>query len=139
MSWCWGRWLASHRESSEYNARLRRLVCHFKHSSLSAALRGWLDGVKWYRRQQALLARAGRRMRGLTLGRAFTRWRQDVASAEQIDGEVARLGAARGRLERQQEAAATLVRRRSHQMTPGSLLPPSLSLSLFICSMSIVA
>jgi hypothetical protein len=78
-------------------------------------------------------------MRGLTLGRAFTRWRQDVASAQQIDGEVARLGAARGRLERQQEAAATLVRRRSHHMTPGSLLPPSLSLSLFICSMSIVA
>lgn len=125
VSWCWGRWLASHCQSSEYDARLRRLVCHFKHTSLSAALRGWQHGVKWYKRQQVLLARAGRRIRGLVIGRAFARWRQVVASTRQLGDEVARLGAARGRLERQQEAAVTLVRCQHPHQHPRTILAVS--------------
>ncbi len=67
-------WRASAQRQAEYKARLRRLMLHFSHFSLSIALRGWKAGIMWYRRAHGLLAKAGRRIQSLRLGRAWTTW-----------------------------------------------------------------
>lgn len=67
-------WRSSAYLQAEYNARLRRLMCHFSHFSLLTALRGWKAGIAWYRRARGLLNRAGRRMRSLRVSRAWMKW-----------------------------------------------------------------
>lgn len=138
VSWCWASWRERHREGMLYKGRLRRLMCHFGHFHLGAAFRGWLSGIAWQRRGRGLLAKAGHRMRGRVVGRAwerwvahrrtlrrgrralarmltvavsraFLRWRESAAEQRHVSGEVARLSKARERLERQQEAAAKLA------------------------------
>ena len=72
-------WRSSAHRHADYKARLRRLECHFSHVSLSIALRRWKAGIMWCRRSRGLLAKAGRRMHSLRMGRAWMKWHHDTS------------------------------------------------------------
>lgn len=71
-------WRSSSHRQAEYNARLRRLLCHFSHFGLTTALRGWKAGIAWLRRARGLLAKAGRRMRAIVVSRTLATWYDHV-------------------------------------------------------------